>query len=164
MKRWIALWIALLGVLMVGGGAVGLFGLGLLPQSGSSGDWPDFITAARLVNASGRIVVARYEGEATHMIDVLSTAGEKHGSVSEIYRKFTVVESLKGDVAAGETTHVVFTAGSTDASGISETYETVPLSQGQSYVLFLEGFPRRSEYPAQYGATIWTIVGEPGIA
>ena len=94
--------------------------------------------------------------------------GSRTASVTEIYRRFKVVETLKGDAASGDTIFVVFTANFSwkldDGQWRTEHYEVIPVSSGQEYVLFLKGTPRPDRYPAQYGDTVWGRVGEPSIA
>ena len=163
--------IALFGSLVVIGVAVGVLAVNLIPQFGgnSEAEWADITSGRQLLSESERILVAQYVGETTHVIPSISpVTGANTGSVTELYRRFEVVESLKGDAAVGDTIYVVLTQGSTvktsNVGDITNTYEVVPMTQGESYVLFLAGFPRRSEYPSQYGDTVWTIAGEPGIA
>ena len=162
--------LALFGATIVAGVVFGLtVGPQVITLGGSSADWPDYTAAERLIKDSDRIVIAQYLDETPHVIPVISTAdGEQRGSVTEIYQRFKVIESLRGDASEGETTYVVITAGNTkemsDGKVVSESHEVVPLSSGLDYVLFLRKFPRRPEYPAQYGDFVWTITGEPGIA
>ena len=127
------------------------------------------MSADRLVNASDRIIVARYLDGTPHVIPVTSTAdGLPLGSVTEIIRSFKAIESLKGETQADETIYIAVTAGHTEelVNGRSKfhAYEVIPLSPGQEYVLFLKAFPRRPEYPAQYGELVWARTGESGIA
>lgn len=136
---------------------------------GSAGEWPDYTNADSLVKESDRIVIAQYLDESPYMKPRISAAtGQPHGSVSILFRRFKVVESLKGDATTGETTFVLFTSGYTTEldSGKSEftAFEVLPLAPGQEYVLFLYGTPRREGYPAEYGDILWAPTGEPGIA
>lgn len=163
--------IATLGALVVIGVTVGVLSVNLIPQFGgnSEAEWADITTGRQLLSESDRILVAKYVDETTHIIPSISpVTGENTGSVTELYRRFKVVESMKGGGAEGDTIYVVLTQGSTlktpNMGDITNTYEVVPMTQGESYVLFLAGFPRRSKYPSQYGDTVWTIAGEPGIA
>ena len=163
--------LAFIAVLVVGGvvliPTIGPRLISLTSSGSSEGEWPDYSTAERLMDDSDQIVIAKYLDDTEHVIPVISSLdGEQHGSVTNIYRRFEIVQSLKGDAARGETRYVVVTAGNTTEMGDgrldSVSYEVVPLSQGVEYVLFLISYPRRPEYPAQYGD--WTITGEPAFA
>ena len=135
----------------------------------SGGDWNNFASADRLVKASDRIVTALYLDEESHEIPEISPEdGKPYSTVEAIYRRFKVVETLKGDTVSGE---IVFVASSSsfswkldDGQWRTEHYEVIPVSPDQEYVLFLKGTPRPDRYPAQYGDTVWARVGEPGIA
>ena len=138
-------------------------------SEGGAGDWNDYRSADRLVKESDRIVIAQYLDEEVHEVSEISTEdGKPYASVGEIYRRFKVVETLKGDAVSGDTIFVVFTAyfaeKLADGEWISDPYEVIPVSPDQEYVLFLKGTPRPDGYPAQYGDTVWGRVGEPGIA
>ena len=150
-----------------------VFGILVAPNfilsGGSEDDWADFTNADTLVNDSDRIIIARYLDESLHVKPENSAAtGEEHGSVSHLFRRFEVVESLKGNATVGEITFVAFTTGYTTKldSGESEftAFEVVSLVSKQEYALFLYGVPRKDGYPSQYGETLWAISGEPGIA
>ena len=158
------------GSMAVVGVVVGaLIVLRFMPYGGQSGEWPDYFSADQLVNDSDRIIIARYLDETSYVVPAISAAdGLPHGSVTEIVRRFEVIESLKGAIKGGETTYVVVTAGYTQKlhNGRSKfhAYDVIRLSSGQEYVLFLVAFPRRPEFPARYGEVVWARSGEPGIA
>ena len=158
------------GAVVVAGLVFGvLIAPNFIPSGGSEDDWADYTSADALVNDSDRIIIARYLDESLHVKPEISAAtGEEHGSVSHLFRRFEVVESLKGSATIGETTFVAFTTGYTTKldNGESEftAFEVVALVPRQEYALFLYGVPRKEGYPAQYGETLWATTGEPGIA
>ncbi len=151
-----------------------VFGLLLAPHfmptgGGNAGSWRDYTNAENLVKESDRIILAQYMDESLHVKPEISAAtGKENGSVSHLFRRFNIVESLKGDATIGETTFVAFTTGYTTVldGGESEftSFEVVDMSPGQEYLLFLRGKPRRAGYPAQFGDIQWATTGEPGIA
>ena len=156
-----------LASLVAVGVVLGVVGVLVVPQfmsfGGSSAEWPDYMSAERLVNDSDRIVIARFLDETPYEIPRYTADGLPSGSITEVYRLFKVIESLKGDTEPGETTPVVVTAGYTEG-GRFHAYDQIPLSLADEYVLFLRDFPRRPEYPAEYGDITWSRTGEPGIA
>lgn len=163
--------VVLFGVTLIAGLVFGvLVAHRFMSTEDSAGLWRDYTSAESLVDASDRIIRARYLDESLHVKPEISAAtGQEHGSVSHLFRRFKVVESLKGDATIGEDTYVAFTTGYTTRldSGDSEftPFEIVDLSAGEEYLLFLRGTPRREGYPAKYGEDIqWAITGEPGIA
>ena len=162
--------VVILGSVGVAGVVLGaLTVLRFMPYGGDSGEWPDYFSADQLINDSDRVVIARYLDETPYVVPVISAAdGLPHGSVTEVVRRFEVIESLKGEVEVGETTYVVVTAGYTeeldDGRSRFHAYDVIHLSPGQEYVLFLEAVPRRPEYPTRYGEVVWVRPGEPSIA
>ena len=153
-----------------------LFGALVIPQLNSSSSpmdlWLDYVLAKPLVDGSELIIMATYLDSTTHKIPVVSPVdGKAHYSLTEVYRRFKVVNSLKGDFKADEDIHVVWTAGYSkdtdgDAGGDVEfvPYSTVSLESGQEYIVFLYSLPRTPGYPKEYGSVVWTIPGEPGVA
>ena len=142
---------------------------GIISTKGAVGSWQDYRDADSLLAASERIVVATYLDETVHEIPtVTADDGEVLGSVTEIYRRFRIDETLKGDARAGDDLYVVTSAGFKTAliGGGSETtnYQVLKLTANEAYVLFLHGRPAPADYPAEYGDTIWTRPGEPGVA
>lgn len=141
----------------------------IIPPKGAAGSWHDYRDADSLLAASERIVVATYLDEAAHEIPtVTADDGEVLGSVTEIYRRFRIDETLKGDAQAGDDLYVVTSAGFKTAliGGGSETtkYQVLQLAANEAYVLFLHSRPAPADYPADYGDLIWTRPGEPGVA
>ena len=151
-----------------------LFGVWVIPRlnqpSLPTALWNDYVQARPLVDDSELILIGTYLDSTVHEIPEISPVdGKAHHSVTEVYRRFKVVESLKGDDRAEETIHVTWTAGyskETDVEGKNEflPYSTVPLEYGQEYVLFLDSLPLAPGYPEEYGKVVWTVTGEPGVA
>ena len=136
---------------------------------GSAGSWNDYRAADALLAGSGEVVLATYLDEESHEIPTVTTdGGVVVGSVTETYQRFRVVESWKGDAVVGQDLYVVTSAGykTALAEGGSETYEydSISLTAGEDYVMFLHGRSRPDGYPAQYGDIIWTRPGEPAVA
>ena len=162
--------IVLFGTTVVGGLVLGvLVASRFISFGGSAGEWPEYTSADTLVKDSDRIIIAQYLDASPYMKPRISAAtGQPRGSVSILFRRFKVVESLKGDATTGDTSFALFTSGYTTEldNGKSEftAFEVVPLLPGQEYVLFLYGTPRREGYPAEYGDILWAPTGEPGIA
>jgi hypothetical protein len=149
------------------GGAFGYWGS--MGGDGTSGHWQDYRSGEFLLTASERILVATYLDEETHEIPtVTADDGTVVGSVTERFRRFRIVEALKGDGESGDIMHVVTSVGYKTAlsTGGSEsyTYDVLDLTADEDYVLFLDGRAKQEGYPSQYGDTLWTRPGEPAIA
>jgi len=141
----------------------------LMGSEGSSGSWRDFRDGGSLLAASERILVAKYlDGETHEIPTVTADDGTVVGSVTEKFRRFRIVKTLKGDGKPGDIVHVVSSVGyrTALAGGGSEsyTYDTIDLTANQDYVLFLDARSKPDGYPPQYGNTLWARPGEPGIA
>ncbi len=141
----------------------------LMGSGGSSGSWRDFRDGGSLIGASERVLVAKYLDAETHEIPtVTADDGRVIGSVTEQFRRFRIVKTLKGEGKPGDIVHVVTSVGykTALAGGGSEshTYDTIDLTANQDYVLFLDGRAKQEGYPSQYGDTLWARPGEPGIA
>lgn len=155
-------------------GVVGILaGLVVVPQmmwgGGSSASWLIHIEAETLVEGSDRIVIATYVDGRTESISKGDDAeGNSKGSITERFRRFTVVEVLKGEGASGDTLHVVSTEGNrlrfADGKSSENEYDVVDLKSGNEYVLFVEGRSRPAGYPSGYGDVLWTSPGEPNLA
>ena len=146
-----------------------VFAYNFLPTSGGLGSWRDFRDGASLVENSERIVLATYLSESTYERPTVTTNdGKVIGSVTEIFRKFRVDESLKGDASVGDTQYMVFTksvkTARDDGGSDRLEYDQVSLDSGEQYVLFLINRGALEEYPSEYGDTLWVRPGEPGIA
>ncbi len=105
MKRKIAV---ILGSMAAVGIVLGaLIVLRFMLYGGGGSEWPDYFSADQLVNDSDGITIARYLDETTYVVPIVSAAdGLPHGSVTEIVRRFGVIESLKGEIRDGETIYV----------------------------------------------------------
>ena len=162
--------IALLVVSLVLGILVGLVvAPGMTWGGGSVASWLIHVEAQTLVDGSDRIVIATYVDDRTENISKGTNAdGEDKGSITERFRRFTVVESLKGDAAPDDTLYVVATEGSTvrfaDGKSTQQDNYVVGLETDVNYVLFLESVARPDSYPNDYGDVLWTSPGEPDIA
>lgn len=77
------------------------------------------------------------------------------------YLTFTVLESFKGSADAGDELHVALPLGAVFVDGAGSA---VALEAGGEYLLFLKGRARDSQYPIQFGGTIWSLNGEPSLA
>ncbi len=161
---------ALLGVTLVIGILAGFV---IVPRmmcgGGSAASWLIHLDADALVAASDRILVARYVDDRTETISKgAAPDGVSKGSVTERFRRFTVLEALKGSGSAGEEMYVVSTDGSmlntADGKSKSSDYDVIGLTGGSEYVLFLRGISRPSGYPTGYGETLWASPGEPYVA
>ena len=146
-----------------------LSGCSLAPAKGISGSWRDYRDAHSLLAASERIVLATYlEEKSLELPTVISDDGDVIGSVTEIFRRFRVMEPLKGDAQTGDIQYVVSSSQvkSAKSSGGYNLlrYDVVQLKANEQYVLFLRSRAAPSRYPSEYGKTIWVRPGEPGIA
>ena len=162
--------IALLGVTAVVGVLTGfVLVTKVMWTNGSVESWLIHVEASTLVGSSDRIVVASYvDGRTETMSKGSASDGASKGSVTERFRRFTVVEVLKGDGAADDQLYLVTTDSSTFNFGGGKStyrdYEVLDLKAGTRYVLFLEGVSRPEGYSSEYGDTLWTSPGEPYLA
>ena len=96
--------------LIVAGAVVIVAGLctvsGWWGLSGSVKDWFVHVEAETLVRYSDHIVIARYMDEEIHAIPDTSTAGATSPVSLDVYRRFEVVETLKGSFATGHVAYV----------------------------------------------------------
>ena len=142
---------------------------GINPFYGSIGTYLDYVDGEDLVRNSQRIVVAEYGGGTSHEVDMKNAYDDTViGKTKLTVHQFKDTEILKGSVVSGGITYVsTKSADSYDMpAGEKRTFdrETVTLSVGTTYVLFLREAPNRPEYEGQYGDAIWAYAGEPGIA
>ena len=142
---------------------------GMMGGNSASGHLRDYRSSGSLLAASERILVATYLDEETHETPTVTAEdGTVVGSVTERSRRFRIVEALKGDGESGDIMYVVTSVGHKTAlsTGGSEsrTYGLLDLTAAEDYVLFLDGRAKQEGYPSQYGDTLWTHPGEPGIA
>ena len=97
------------------------FLLGLNPFVQSSGSLRISASAEELVNNSERIVLAKYLGGRTHVIDRKNAYdGTVLGDITLLVRTFENIEPLKGDAGSGDLTYVAV-----------ETAFTLRLENGQ---------------------------------
>ena len=147
-NKLIALFIVAAMVVIVAGLCVGSEWTGL---RGSVSDWFVSVEAASLVQFSERIVIARYVDETVHEIPNSPTAYPKSPtSFVDVYRRFEVVESLKGGFTAGDTAHVAWKVGYARGKEKEDPQfirrDVIPLSHGETYVLILNRhFGRRPD-------------------
>ena len=136
------------------------------PFTQSSGDYASHGDAESLVNRSERIVLAKYLGGDTHVIDRKNAYdGTVLGDITLLVRRFENIGSLKGNAEAGDMTYVaVEAADSLFGWKMTNGIEYVRLSVDEDYVLFLRQIPPRAEYEGQYGDVVWAHEGEPSIA
>lgn len=142
---------------------------GINPFYSSFGTYLDYVDGEDLVRNSQRIVVAEYAGGKSHEVDMKNAYDDTVlGKTKLTVHQFKDTEILKGSVVSGGITYVsTKSADSYDMpGGEKRTFdrETVTLSVGTTYVLFLREAPSRPEYAGQYGDVIWAYAGEPGIA
>lgn len=147
-NKLIAVFIVAALVVIVAGLCVGSEWMGL---RGSVSDWFVHVEPASLVQFSERIVIARYLDETIHEIPNSPTAySDSPTSFVDVYRRFEVLESLKGGFTGGDTAHVGWKVGyargkeNEDPEFIHR--DVIPLSHGETYVLFLNRhFGRRPD-------------------
>ena len=136
------------------------------PFTQSTGDYASHGDAESLVNRSERIVLAKYLGGDTHVIDRKNAYdGTVLGDITLLVRRFEIIGLLKGDAEAGDMTYVaVETADSLFGWKMPNDIEYVRLSVGEDYVLFLREVPSVPEFEGQYGDVVWAHEFEPSIA
>ena len=154
--------------------AIGIvLGMSIVPRfapfAGSSGVYLDYANEEDLVRNSERIVLGKYIGENVHNVDMKNASDDAVlGKITLTVQQFQNIESLKGSASSGEMTYVAIKSADSYnlPGGGKETFdrETVSLTKGEEYVVFLREIQPRPEYGGQYGDVIWTYVGEPGIA
>ena len=118
------------------------------------------------MNNSERIVLAKYLGGKTHVIDRKNAYdGTVLGDITLLVRRFENIESLKGDAGPGDLTYVaVETADSLFGWKMANDIEYVRLSVGEDYLLFLRAIPSRQEYNDLYEGVVWAHESQPSIA
>ena len=125
--------------------------------SGSVSDWFVIVEAETLVRSSEHIVIGRYVDETIYEVPNPSTAHVESPTFSvDVYRRFEVLETLKGSFAPGDVAHVAlkgsFAPGDVahvawnvgyykkrqeDEGQIFIPEQKISLSPGEEYVLFL---------------------------
>ena len=131
---------------------------------GTHKDWFVHVTAENLVEYSQQIVLARYVDEAVY--EILNSAREHEAvqSHTDVYRRFEVVESLKGDFEPGDNVYVGWSAGYSRVDREAGSRQFIPrvvkpLAQGEIYGLFLNLRHSRSRHPAQPEIRVWETTG-----
>lgn len=120
-------------------------------MSGSHSDWFVPVEAESLVRFSDHIVIARYLDETVHELPDTSPASEPPPPPSvDVYRRFEVVETIKGNFTPGDVVHVAWNVRRYEKrqdNGNTEYIlkDEISLSIGESYVLFLT--PRHARRP-----------------
>ena len=132
-------------------------------------DWFVAVDAGSLVQFSDQIVIARYLDET-----FFKTPNAPHlhpsspASFLDVYRRFEVVEALKGDFGAGDRALVGWEAGyyerDEDEEGEFVPRESRPFSQGETYVLFLTRSVGRRPADLDSGARVWQPRAGLGVA
>ena len=130
----------------------------LVGPGGTHKDWLVHVDRASLVQSSERIVIAKYLDETTHEVPNVPDGDRQSttASFTYVYRRFEVIESIKGDFAPEDTVYVVWEAGRTVAGSSNGDLVFKPLdtgspAQGQAYALFL----RRSSLKSTHLAIPW---------
>ncbi len=141
--------------LIVAAAVVIVAGLGMVIKwagmAGRHGDWFVHVEAESLVHFSDHIVIARYVDETVYELPDTLTAGETSWPSSlDVYRRFEVVETLKGSFGPGDVAYVAWNVRNYDKrqdNGDPEfiPWEEISLSLGENYVLFLT--PRYARRP-----------------
>ena len=127
---------------------------------GRHADWFVYVTAEDLVEHSEHIVLARYMDQAIHEIPDPSRDPAVVQSHMDVYRRFEVTESLKGDFEPGDDVHAGWSAGYSRVDPLTELRQFIPrvvtpLAQGEIYGLFLNLSHSRSRHPDDPEARIW---------
>ena len=139
---------------------------GLFGRAVSHKDWFVHVAPETLVEYSEHIVVARYQDEAVHETPNSSLYPDAPTSFTDVYRRFEVVESLKGGFEPGDTIYVGWDVGYTivnEETGKPEfRSREVPLvSQNETYALFLNPSWSRSRHPDDRATSVWQM--PPGL-
>ena len=132
----------------------------LIGLGGTHSDWFVHVTAENLVEYSQQIVLARYADEAVYDIPDPSRYPTVLRSHTDVYRRFEVVESLKGDFEPGDSIYVGWSAGYTRIDPVTELRQSIPrvvapLAPGEIYGLFLNRRHSRSRHPDDPEIKIW---------
>ena len=133
---------------------------GLFGRAKSHKDWFVHVAADTLVEYSEHIVIARHQDEAVHEIPNSSLYPDAPTSFTDVYRRFEVVESLKGGFEPGDTVYVGWAVGHTivnEETGKPEfrSREVPPISEDADYALFLNSRWSRSRHPDDSATSVW---------
>lgn len=132
-------------------------------------DWFVAVDAGSLVHFSDHIVIARYLDETFFKTpNVPHSHPDSPASLIDVYRRFEVVEALKGDFGAGDTALVGWAAGyyerNEDEEGQFVPRESGSFSPGETYVLFLTRFHGRRPPDLELGTRVWQPRSGLGVA
>ena len=133
---------------------------GLFGRAISHKDWFVHVAPETLVEYSEHIVVARYQDEAVRETPNSSLYPDSPTSFTDVYRRFEVVESLKGTFQPGDTVYVGWDVGYTiinEETGKPEfiSLEVPAVSESADYALFLSTRWSRSGYPDDRATSVW---------
>ena len=133
-------------------GAVGL--------DGTHKDWFVHVTPENLVEYSEQIILARYADDAVYEIPNPSREYDEVQSHTDVFRRFYVVESFKGEFKPGDSIYVGWSAGYTKLDRGTERRQFIPrvvppLAQGENYGLFLNLRHSRSRHPKDPEIRVW---------
>ena len=143
--------------------------------SGSVSDWFVIVEAETLVRSSEHIVIGRYVDETIYEVPNPSTAHVESPTFSvDVYRRFEVLETLKGSFAPGDVAHVAlkgsFAPGDVahvawnvgyykkrqeDEGQIFIPEQKISLSPGEEYVLFWNRRHGRRPDSMDVGIRLW---------
>ena len=132
----------------------------LIGLAGSHKHWFVRVAPETLVEYSEHIVVARYQDEAVLETPNSSLYPDSPTSFTDVYRRFEVVESLKGTFQPGDTVYVGWDVGYTiinEETGKPEfiSLEVPAVSESADYALFLSTRWSRSGYPDDRATSVW---------
>ena len=132
----------------------------LIGLAGTHKDWLVYVTPGTLVESSEHIVVARYQDETVHEIPNSSSYPNAPTSFTDVYRRFEVVESLKGGFEPGDTVYVGWAVGYTivnEETGKPEfrSREVPAISGDADHALFLDRKWSRSRHPDDRATSVW---------
>ena len=115
----------------------------LIGLAGSTKDWFVHVAPETLVEYSEDIVVARYQDGAVHETPNSSLYPDAPTSFTDVYRRFEVVESLKGTFEPGDTVYVGWAVRYTIVNADTgkpefRSHEVPAISEVVDYALFLD--------------------------
>ena len=132
-------------------------------------DWFVPVDADSLVHFSDHIVIARYLDEAFFKTpNPPHVPSDSPTSLIDVYRRFEVAESLKGNFGPGDTVLVGWSAGyyrrNEKEEGQFVPREAGVFSPGETYVLFLTRYRGRRPPDLVPGPRIWQTRDGLGVA
>ena len=132
----------------------------MIGLGGTHKDWLVHVTAENLVGHSEQIVLAGYVGETSYAFAGHAGAYDAVQSHKDVFRRFEVAESLKGDFKPGDSIYAGWNAGYTEVDRETQRRQFIPrvvapLAQGEAYGLFLRLRHSRSRHPDDPETRIW---------